>query len=27
MTQEEACEALGVRKQTLYAYVSRGQIE
>jgi citrate synthase len=27
MTQEEACELLGVRKQTLYAYVSRGQIE
>ncbi len=27
ITQEEACEALGVRKQTLYAYVSRGQIE
>ncbi|BCQ25059.1 helix-turn-helix domain-containing protein [Caballeronia sp. NK8] len=27
MTQEEACEALNVRKQTLYAYVSRGQIE
>jgi citrate synthase len=27
MTQEEACGALGVRKQTLYAYVSRGQIE
>jgi citrate synthase len=27
MTQEEACEALGVRQQTLYAYVSRGQIE
>ncbi|SAK55189.1 citrate synthase [Caballeronia pedi] len=27
MTQEEACEALSVRKQTLYAYVSRGQIE
>src|ERR1700756_2865228 len=27
MTQEEACAALGVRKQTLYAYVSRGQIE
>jgi citrate synthase len=27
MTQEQACEALGVRKQTLYAYVSRGQIE
>jgi citrate synthase len=27
MTQEEACEALGVRRQTLYAYVSRGQIE
>ncbi|WP_321800427.1 citrate synthase family protein [Caballeronia sp. J97] len=27
MSQEEACEALGVRKQTLYAYVSRGQIE
>nr|WP_106857195.1 citrate synthase family protein [Caballeronia novacaledonica] len=27
MTQEEACEALGVRKQTLYAYVSRGRIE
>jgi citrate synthase len=27
MTQEEACEALGIRKQTLYAYVSRGQIE
>jgi citrate synthase len=27
MTQEEACDALGVRKQTLYAYVSRGQIE
>jgi citrate synthase len=27
MTQEEACEALGVRKQTLYAYVSRGQID
>ncbi|WP_286162274.1 helix-turn-helix domain-containing protein [Burkholderia sp. WP9] len=25
--QEEACEILGVRKQTLYAYVSRGQIE
>ncbi|WP_233859141.1 citrate synthase family protein [Paraburkholderia sp. HD33-4] len=27
MTQEEACDALGVRKQTLYAYVSRGRIE
>jgi len=27
ITQEEACDALGVRKQTLYAYVSRGQIE
>ena len=27
MTQEEACAALSVRKQTLYAYVSRGQIE
>ncbi|MCX5541204.1 citrate synthase family protein [Paraburkholderia sp. CNPSo 3076] len=27
MTQEEACHALGVRKQTLYAYVSRGRIE
>ncbi|HTR10164.1 MAG TPA: citrate synthase family protein [Paraburkholderia sp.] len=27
MTQEEACSALGVRKQTLYAYVSRGRIE
>ena len=27
MTQEQACAALGVRKQTLYAYVSRGQIE
>jgi citrate synthase len=27
MTQEEACFALGVRKQTLYAYVSRGQID
>lgn len=27
ITQEEACEELGVRKQTLYAYVSRGQIE
>jgi citrate synthase len=27
MTQEQACDALGVRKQTLYAYVSRGQIE
>jgi citrate synthase len=27
ISQEEACEALGVRKQTLYAYVSRGQIE
>jgi len=27
MTQEEACRALGVRKQTLYAYVSRGRIE
>lgn len=27
MTQEEACGALGVRKQTLYAYVSRGRIE
>lgn len=27
MTQEEACELLSVRKQTLYAYVSRGQIE
>ncbi|RZF29255.1 citrate synthase [Paraburkholderia sp. UYCP14C] len=27
MTQEEACNALGVRKQTLYAYVSRGRIE
>ncbi|MBN3763708.1 citrate synthase family protein [Burkholderia sp. Ac-20365] len=27
MTQEEACASLGVRKQTLYAYVSRGQIE
>lgn len=27
ITQEEACEVLGVRKQTLYAYVSRGQIE
>lgn len=27
MTQEEACAALDVRKQTLYAYVSRGQIE
>ena len=26
MTQEEACAALDVRKQTLYAYVSRGQI-
>jgi citrate synthase len=27
MTQEEACHALGVRKETLYAYVSRGRIE
>ncbi len=27
MSQEEACEALGVRRQTLYAYASRGQIE
>ena len=27
ITQEEACEVLGVRKQTLYAYASRGQIE
>jgi citrate synthase len=27
LTQEAACEVLGVRKQTLYAYVSRGQIE
>ena len=27
MTQEEACAALGVRKETLYAYVSRRQIE
>ncbi|WP_260843831.1 citrate synthase family protein [Robbsia andropogonis] len=27
MTQEEACAALDVRQQTLYAYVSRGQIE
>ncbi|MER5171314.1 citrate synthase [Thioclava kandeliae] len=26
MTQEEASNALGVRRQTLYAYVSRGQI-
>lgn len=27
MTQEEACRVLGVRKETLYAYASRGQIE
>ncbi|CAH2599220.1 Helix-turn-helix domain-containing protein [Rhodovastum atsumiense] len=26
-TQQEACAALGVRQQTLYAYASRGQIE
>ncbi len=25
--QEEACEKLGIQRQTLYAYVSRGQIE
>jgi len=27
LSQEEACEALGVLKQTLYAYASRGRVE